>query len=163
MAIGKIVQITGPVIDIKFDSGKMPLIHEAIEIISEGEKIVVEVMLHLGDRRVRCVSLSPTEGLSRYIAAKSTGAPISVPVGEETLGRIFNVFGKTIDDLPEFESKILKPIHARSPEFINQSPNNEIQETGIKVIDLLLPFNKGGKIGLFGGAGVGKTVLSLNL
>ena len=157
--IGKITQVISAVLDIKF-SGKLPEIYEAIDIpLKDGEKLVVEVSQHLGDDTVRCIAMGPTDGLVRGMEAIATGAPISVPVGENTLGRIFNVLGDPIDNKPAPECEKHLPIHRKAPAFEEQSTSTEILETGIKVVDLLCPYQKGGKIGLFGGAGVGKTVL----
>ena len=157
--IGKITQIISAVLDIKF-SGKLPEINEAIDIIKkDGEKLVVEVSQHLGDDTVRCIAMGPTDGLVRGMEAVATGAPITVPVGENTLGRIFNVLGDPIDNKPVPECEEHFPIHRKAPSFEEQSTSTEVLETGIKVVDLLCPYQKGGKIGLFGGAGVGKTVL----
>lgn len=158
--IGKITQIIGAVLDVKFADGNLPEINEAIDITrSNGEKLVVEVAQHLGDDTVRCIAMGPTDGLVRGMDAVSTGAPISVPVGENTLGRIFNVLGEAIDEKPAPTNVEYEPIHRKAPSFEEQATETEMLETGIKVIDLLCPFQKGGKIGLFGGAGVGKTVL----
>ena len=158
--IGKITQIIGAVLDVKFADGNLPEINEAIDITrSNGEKLVVEVAQHLGDDTVRCIAMGPTDGLIRGMEAVATGAPISVPVGENTLGRIFNVLGEAIDEKPAPTDVEYEPIHRRAPSFEEQATETEMLETGIKVIDLLCPFQKGGKIGLFGGAGVGKTVL----
>lgn len=160
MNVGKITQIIGAVLDIKFVEGKLPEIYEAINIKSnEGNNLVVEVAQHLGDDTVRCIAMGPTDGLVRGMEAEATGAPISVPVGEKTLGRMFNVLGNPIDNKPAPEGVKKKPIHRKAPAFEEQSTSTEILETGIKVVDLLCPYQKGGKIGLFGGAGVGKTVL----
>ena len=157
--IGKITQIISAVIDIKFAEGNLPEINSAINIkTKEGGKLVVEVAQHLGDDTVRCIALGPTDGLVRGMEAEATGAPISVPVGEQTLGRIFNVLGDPIDNKPAPEVEHM-PIHRKAPTFAEQATNTEMLETGIKVVDLLCPYQKGGKIGLFGGAGVGKTVL----
>ena len=157
--IGKITQIIGAVIDIKFTEGNLPEINSAINIkTKDGGKLVVEVAQHLGDDTVRCIALGPTDGLVRGMEAEATGAPISVPVGEQTLGRIFNVLGDPIDNKPAPEVEHM-PIHRKAPTFAEQATNTEMLETGIKVVDLLCPYQKGGKIGLFGGAGVGKTVL----
>ena len=158
--IGKITQIIGAVLDIKFTEGKLPAIYEAINITrTNGEKLVVEVAQHLGDETVRCIAMGPTDGLIRGMDAEATGAPISVPVGEATLGRIFNVTGDAIDNKPAPQGVKKMPIHRDAPSFEEQSTSAEVLETGIKVVDLLCPYQKGGKIGLFGGAGVGKTVL----
>ena len=157
--IGKITQIISAVIDIKFAEGNLPEINSAINIkTKDGGKLVVEVAQHLGDDTVRCIALGPTDGLVRGMEAEATGPPISVPVGEQTLGRIFNVLGDPIDNKPAPEVEHM-PIHRKAPTFAEQATNTEMLETGIKVVDLLCPYQKGGKIGLFGGAGVGKTVL----
>ncbi|MBR4173774.1 MAG: F0F1 ATP synthase subunit beta [Lachnospiraceae bacterium] len=157
---GKVTQIIGAVVDIKFDGGNLPEINEAIEIpMNDGSTLVVEVSQHLGDDIVRCIAMGSTDGMVRGMAANATGAPISVPVGEKTLGRMFNVLGQPIDNKPAPEGVEYMPIHRKAPEFEEQSTNTELLETGIKVVDLLCPYQKGGKIGLFGGAGVGKTVL----
>jgi F-type H+/Na+-transporting ATPase subunit beta len=163
MAIGKVVQVIGSVIDVEFEEGSLPLINEAVEMEINGQKITAEVIIHQGDHIVRCVSMSATEGLSRNVSVQSTGHPIRVPVGEKVKGRMFNVMGETIDDLGSVEAEDHWPIHRDPPLFTDQYPNDKILETGIKVIDLLLPYTRGGKIGLFGGAGVGKTVLILEL
>ena len=158
--IGKITQIIGAVLDIKFPEGKIPEINEAIEITRKnGERLVVEVASHLGDDTVKCIAMGPTDGLVRGMDAKATGAPITVPVGENTLGRIFNVLGEPIDEQPAPTEVEYMPIHRPAPSFEEQATSSEMLETGIKVVDLLCPYQKGGKIGLFGGAGVGKTVL----
>lgn len=157
---GKITQVIGAVLDIKFENGSLPEIHDAIDIqTKDGDKLVVEVAQHLGDDTVRCIAMGPTDGLVRGMDAVAEGGPISVPVGEATLGRIFNVLGEPIDQKPAPEGAKRLPIHRRAPEFSEQSTDTEVLETGIKVVDLLCPYQKGGKIGLFGGAGVGKTVL----
>ena len=157
---GKITQIIGAVLDIKFSQGKLPEINEAIQVpLADGGKLTVEVSQHLGDDTVRCIAMGTTDGLVRGMDAVATGAPISVPVGENTLGRIFNVLGDAIDNKPQPEVEEYLPIHRKAPTFEEQSTETEILETGIKVVDLLCPYQKGGKIGLFGGAGVGKTVL----
>ena len=158
--IGKITQIIGAVLDIKFDSESMPNLYNSIEIKRQnGDLLIVEVAQHLGDDVVRCISMGPTEGLVRGMEAIDTGNPISVPVGEKTLGRMFNVSGDPIDEKEAPEGAPLWSIHRQAPKFEEQSTETEILETGIKVVDLLCPYQKGGKIGLFGGAGVGKTVL----
>ena len=162
--IGKITQVIGAVIDIKFTDGNLPEINSAINIkTNDGGKLVVEVAQHLGDDVVRCIAMGPTDGLVRGMEAEATGAPISVPVGEQTLGRMFNVLGEPIDNKPAPEVQEHMPIHRKAPAFAEQATNTEILETGIKVVDLLCPYQKGGKIGLFGGAGVGKTVLIRNI
>ena len=158
--IGKITQIIGAVLDIKFIEGKLPAINEAIRITrKDGEVLVVEVSQHLGDDVVRCIAMGPTDGLIRGMDAEATGAPISVPVGEHTLGRMFNVLGEPIDNEAPPQDVEYMPIHRKAPSFDEQATSTEMLETGIKVVDLLCPYQKGGKIGLFGGAGVGKTVL----
>lgn len=157
---GKLTQIIGAVLDIKFPQGKLPEINDAINVpLADGKKLVVEVSQHLGDDTVRCIAMGPTDGLVRGMEAQATGGPISVPVGEATLGRMFNVLGEPIDEKPAPEGVQYDPIHRKAPKFEEQSTETEILETGIKVVDLLCPYQKGGKIGLFGGAGVGKTVL----
>ena len=158
--IGKITQIIGAVIDIKFQEGNLPEINDAIEVpTKDGGKLVVEVSQHLGDDTVRCIAMGSSDGLVRGMEAIATGGPISVPVGENTLGRMFNVLGNPIDDVEEPQDVEHWPIHRKAPAFEEQSTSQEMLETGIKVVDLLCPYQKGGKIGLFGGAGVGKTVL----
>ena len=157
---GKITQIISAVLDIKFDNGELPEIYDAVEITRKnGEKLIVEVAQHLGDDTVRCIAMGPTDGLVRGMDAVATGHPIMVPVGENTLGRLFNVLGEPIDEKPAPTDVEYYPIHRKAPGFSEQSTETEILETGIKVVDLLCPYQKGGKIGLFGGAGVGKTVL----
>ena len=157
---GKITQIISAVLDIKFDNGELPEIYDAVEITRKnGEKLIVEVAQHLGDDTVRCIAMGPTDGLVRGMDAVATGHPIMVPVGENTLGRLFNVLGEPIDEKPAPTDVEYYPIHRKAPDFSEQSTETEILETGIKVVDLLCPYQKGGKIGLFGGAGVGKTVL----
>ncbi len=160
--VGTIVQIVGPVVDILFPD-KLPDILNALEVVHQGPRIVLEVTLHLGDNKVRAISMAATEGLSRGIKVLDTGHPIQVPVGEETLGRIMNVIGEPIDDRGPIASQIRLPIYRPAPSFAEQSTETEILVTGIKVIDLLAPYSRGGKIGLFGGAGVGKTVLIMEL
>lgn len=156
---GKLTQIIGAVLDIKFEGG-LPEINEAIKIkTKEGSTLIVEVAQHLGDDTVRCVAMGPTDGLVRGMEAEATGSPIKVPVGENTLGRIFNVLGEPIDNKPAPTDVTYEPIHRPAPQFKEQATETELLETGIKVVDLLCPYQKGGKIGLFGGAGVGKTVL----
>ena len=159
-SIGKITQIISAVLDIKFDDGNLPEIYDAVKIRRKnGEELIVEVAQHLGDDTVRCIAMGPTDGLVRGMDAEATGHPIMVPVGENTLGRLFNVLGQPIDEKPAPEGVEYYPIHRKAPAFSEQSTETEILETGIKVVDLLCPYQKGGKIGLFGGAGVGKTVL----
>jgi F-type H+-transporting ATPase subunit beta len=156
---GKVTQIIGAVLDIKFSGGELPEINEAVRIPRDGGDLVVEVSQHLGDDTIRCIAMGPTDGMVRGMEAFSTGAPITVPVGEKTLGRVFNVLGQAIDNKPAPDVDLFEPIHRSAPEFVEQSTTSELLETGIKVVDLLCPYQKGGKIGLFGGAGVGKTVL----
>ncbi len=158
--IGKITQIIGAVLDIKFSQGRLPEINDAIHVVmKDGKKLVVEVSQHLGDDTVRCIAMGSTDGLVRGMDAEATGRPISVPVGENTLGRMFNVLGDPIDEVDAPKNVEYWPIHRKAPTFEEQSTSQEMLETGIKVVDLLCPYQKGGKIGLFGGAGVGKTVL----
>ncbi len=159
MQEGIINQIIGPVIDIKFEEGHMPELLNAILIQDGDKKIMAEVAQHIGDDVVRCVALSSTDGLVRGMKALDTGAPITVPVGHEVLGRLFNVIGQTIDEKGPVETTKSAPIHKPAPSFEDQNTKSEIYETGIKVIDLIAPYTRGGKVGLFGGAGVGKTVL----
>ena len=157
---GKIVQVMGPVVDVEFPDNDLPAIKDALQVDNHGKKAIMEVAQHIGNNTVRCIMLAASEGLSRDMEVVATGAGIKVPVGKNTLGRLFNVLGDTIDDgkeIPESEEHWV--IHREPPTFEDQSPVIEILETGIKVIDLLAPYSKGGKIGLFGGAGVGKTVL----
>ncbi|MBO5474666.1 MAG: F0F1 ATP synthase subunit beta [Lachnospiraceae bacterium] len=158
--LGKITQIIGAVLDIKFSEGKLPEINDAIKVpLKDGGELVVEVSQHLGDDTVRCIAMGPTDGLVRGMEVIATGAPITVPVGENTLGRMFNVLGQPIDNIPAPTDVSYEPIHRAAPKFEEQATETELLETGIKVVDLLCPYQKGGKIGLFGGAGVGKTVL----
>ena len=157
--IGKIVQIIGPVVDIRFGEDNLPELLNAIEIEKDGETLVVEVAQHVGDDTVRCVSMDSTDGLIRGMNAVDTGKSITVPVGKETLGRLFNVLGETIDGKEPIKTNQTLPIHREAPSFEEQQTSKEIFETGIKVVDLIAPYSKGGKVGLFGGAGVGKTVL----
>lgn len=161
--IGKIIQIIGAVLDIKFSSDNMPSLYNAIEIEHNGKKIVAEVAQHLGDDIVKCISMSSTDGLVRGMDAVDTGSPITVPVGQCTLGRMFNVIGEPIDEGEAPECNEKWSIHREAPSFSEQATSTELLETGIKAIDLLCPYSKGGKIGLFGGAGVGKTVLIMEL
>lgn len=161
---GKIVQVIGPVIDIRFDPEHLPSINNAIKVkIDDQTSMTAEVAQHIGDDVVRCIAMSSTDGLVRGMECTDTGAPIEVPVGDEVLGRMFNVLGEPIDGLGEVSTKHKLPIHRDAPTFAQQQTTSEILETGIKVIDLLCPYSKGGKIGLFGGAGVGKTVLMQEL
>ena len=161
--VGKIVQVIGAVLDIKFSGGHMPALNNAIEIHDGDRKIVAEVSKHLGDDVVKCIAMSSTDGLKRGMDAIDTGKPISVPVGRKTLGRMFNVVGEPIDDKPMPTTEEMWPIHRKAPSFAQQATSAEMLETGIKAVDLLCPYSKGGKIGLFGGAGVGKTVLIMEL
>ena len=158
--IGKIVQVIGPVVDIKFEEGELPKLNDAIEIDNHGARLVVEVAQHMGDNVVKCIAMDSTDGLKRGQEAKNTGAPITIPVGKVTLGRMVNVLGEPIDGIEmETEDAPKASIHQPAPTFAEQKTEPEIFETGIKVIDLICPYTRGGKIGLFGGAGVGKTVL----
>ena len=161
--IGEVVQVTGPVLDIRFPEGELPALLNAIEIDNHGEKLVVEVAQQTGDNMVRCIAMKSTDGLVRGTKAVDTGGPIAVPVGEECLGRVFNLLGETVDNKPAPETAEKWPIHRDPPSYEEQVPATEILETGIKVVDLICPYAKGGKIGLFGGAGVGKTVLIMEL
>ncbi|HJB96814.1 MAG TPA: F0F1 ATP synthase subunit beta [Candidatus Mediterraneibacter intestinigallinarum] len=156
---GRITQVMGPVVDVVFEDGELPFIKDALEVDNNGKKCIMEVAQHLGNNEVRCLMLAASEGLHKDMEVTATGAGIKVPVGEKTLGRLFNVLGETIDDGNTIEDSEKWVIHRDPPSFEDQSPVVEILETGIKVIDLLAPYAKGGKIGLFGGAGVGKTVL----
>ena len=162
-SVGMVLRITGPVVDILFDTTEVPDIFHAVTIDYNGKKHVVEVSQHLGDGKVRCISMHPTDGLSRGMSAIDTGEPISVCVGEETLGRMVNVIGEPIDNGEEIKTDFKWPIHHPAPPFADIVASKEILETGIKVIDLMTPYVRGGKIGLFGGAGVGKTVLIMEL
>ena len=158
--IGKVTQIIGAVLDVKFSEGQLPELNDAVKITrSDGTELTIEVAQHLGDDTVRCIAMGPTDGLVRGMDAVSTGAPITVPVGESTLGRMFNVLGEPIDNKPMPKAQGFEPIHRPAPSFEEQATSTEMLETGIKVVDLLCPYQRGGKIGLFGGAGVGKTVL----
>ncbi|ALX70320.1 F0F1 ATP synthase subunit beta [Spiroplasma turonicum] len=156
---GRVVQVLGPVVDIKFKSSELPELFNTIEVDNNGVKLVLEVVQHIGDDLVRTIAMGPTEGMIRGKKAVNTGRPISVPVGDKVLGRMFNVLGDPIDDKPPVKDAELMPIHRQAPSYDELATSAEILETGIKVIDLMMPFAKGGKIGLFGGAGVGKTVL----
>ena len=158
--IGNIVQVIGPVVDIRFDEDNLPELLNAIEIVTSAEDVLtVEVAQHIGDDTVRCISMGSTDGLIRGMEATNTGKSIAVPVGKQTLGRLFNVLGETIDGKGELDNPELFPIHREAPSFQEQETSKEMFETGIKVVDLIAPFSRGGKVGLFGGAGVGKTVL----
>ena len=163
MENGIIRRVIGPVVDVQFPSGKLSDIYNAIEVNLDDHKIVMEAVQHIGDNSVRCISLFSTDGLSRGCPAVDTGAPIKMPVGEATLGRMFNVVGEPIDGKGPVNAEEYMPIHRQAPAFTDIAPSTEILETGIKVVDLLAPYSKGGKIGLFGGAGVGKTVLIMEL
>ncbi len=158
-ATGRIIAITGPVVDIEFPSGQLPAIYNAVEILRPGDPLVAEVQGHLGNDWVRAIAMTATDGLSRGVEAVDTGAPITVPVGEATLGRVFNVLGQPIDGKGEVTAEASYPIHRSAPSFDEQATATEVFETGIKVIDLIAPFARGGKVGVFGGAGVGKTVI----
>ena len=168
MNFGSVVQVIGPVVDVEFPPGKLPEIYNAVLIRTEDQDeeykkgevhLTMEAMQHLGNNRVRCVAMDATDGLQRGMKALDTGDSIKVPVGQETLGRMFNVIGEAIDGKDAPKTELQFPIHREAPSFDQQNPTTEILETGIKVIDLLCPYAKGGKVGLFGGAGVGKTVL----
>ena len=167
MSVGKIVQVIGPVVDVEFEPGKLPGIYNALEvqgvefkdIFAYSQRLVLEVAQHLGESQVRAVAMASTDGLTRGMTVKDTGGPISIPVGKETLGRILNIVGEPVDKGPAIQTKKTYPIHRPAPPFEDQSTKVEMFETGIKVVDLLEPYTKGGKTGLFGGAGVGKTVL----
>src|SRR3990167_6917333 len=164
MNIGKVVQVIGPVVDVAFEGGNIPNILNAITITNptiddREDNLIVEVAQHLGDNVVRCVAMDSTDGLVRGMDAIDTGGSITIPVGPEPLGRIMNVIGEPVDEAGPITTKLRYPIHRPAPSFDEQSTKVEILETGIKVVDLLAPYSKGGKIGLFGGAGVGKTVI----
>ncbi|MFB3141059.1 MAG: F0F1 ATP synthase subunit beta, partial [Candidatus Acidiferrales bacterium] len=167
--VGKVVQVIGPVVDVEFEEQNLPAIYNAIRITSEGFDvpgeidIIVEAQQHLGENRIRCVAMKPTEGIVRGMKAYDTGGPITVPVGKATLGRVINVLGEPVDGLGEVKSETRYPIHRPAPPLEEQSTTQEMFETGVKVIDLLQPFLRGGKVGLFGGAGVGKTVIIMEL
>src|SRR5258708_9374018 len=162
--IGHVVQISGPAVDVQFPEGKLPPIYEAIKVVSDGFtvpseiKVILEVQQHLGEGRVRCIAMEPTDGMVRGMKAIDQGGPISVPVGRGTLGRVMNVIGEPVDQLGPIEYKERLPIHRLAPSFEEQATTAEMFETGVKVVDLIRPFLRGGKIGLVGGAGVGKTV-----
>ena len=163
-AKGRVVQVLGPVVDVEFPTNQLPTIHNAIELqTSNGDRLVLEVEQHLGNDWVRCVAMGPTEGLRRGVEVIDTGAPIQVPVGEQTLGRIFNVIGGVVDGGPPVETTETYPIHRSAPTLEEQSIEAEVFETGLKVVDLVCPFRRGGKIAVFGGAGVGKTVIIMEL
>ena len=161
--IGKVIQVTGPVLDIRFKEGELPALLNAIEINIDGRRLIAEVAQQIGDDVVRCIAMSSTDGLVRGVDAVDTAGPITVPVGDECLGRVFNLLGDPVDNMPAPDAKEHWAIHRPAPSFEDQIPATEILETGIKVVDLICPYAKGGKIGLFGGAGVGKTVLIMEL
>ena len=163
MAKGKVVQVIGTVVDIEFPPDELPILHSAIEISRDGDKMVLEAQEHIGNNWVRCLALSPTEGLERGAEAIDTGAVVSVPVGKPTLGRLFNVLGEPLDNLGEVKTEEQWPIHRPPPTLVEQKTTTEMLETGLKVIDLITPFTKGGKVGAYGGAGVGKTVIIMEL
>lgn len=162
--IGRVVQILGGVVDVEFSEGDLPEIYEAIEIPLDDKKLLVlEVQKHLGNSRVRTVSMGGTDGLQRGVPARRTGSPIMVPVGDAGLGRIFNVLGQPVDNKGPVDAKLFYPIHRPAPSFEEQSTRVDVFETGLKVVDLIAPFTKGGKTGIFGGAGTGKTVIIMEL
>ena len=161
--IGTIVTVIGAVLDIRFHPDHLPNLLNAIEIDNNGQKLVVEVAQHIGDDVVRCIAMGSTDGLVRGMEAVDTGASIKVPVGKETLGRVFNLLGEAVDNKPQPQTEEKWEIHRQAPKFEEQEASNQVLETGIKVVDLIAPYLKGGKIGLFGGAGVGKTVLIMEL
>ena len=161
--IGKVVQVIGPVLDVRFEDGHLPELLTAIEIMNGDKKVTAEVAQHVGDNVVRCISMNATDGMTRGVDAVDTGSPITVPVGDKCLGRIFNLLGDAIDNQPDPDAEERWPIHRQPPSYEEQETSTEILETGIKVVDLIAPYAKGGKIGLFGGAGVGKTVLIMEL
>ncbi len=167
--IGHVIQIAGPAVDVQFEEATMPPIYQALRVVSDGFtvpvpiNVVLEVEQHLGEGRVRCVAMEPTDGMVRGMKAIDLGSPITVPEGRETLGRVINVIGEPVDKLGPVQAKQRLPIHRPAPSFEEQSTTAEMFETGVKVIDLIQPFLKGGKIGLFGGAGVGKTVVIMEL
>jgi F-type H+-transporting ATPase subunit beta len=159
MAKGKVVQVIGTVVDVEFPPDELPALYNAVEIDTSGGKIILEVQDHLGNNWVRCLSLSPTDGLERGAEADDTGASLRVPVGKATLGRLFDVMGTPLDNLGEVKADDKWQIHRLPPSFEEQETSTQVLETGLKVIDLIAPFTKGGKIGAYGGAGVGKTVI----
>ena len=171
MSEGKITQVIGPVVDVEFEAGQLPAIYNALEvpeveiqdIFSYSQKLTLEVAQHLGESRVRAIALASTDGLTRGMRVVDTGEPISIPVGKETLGRILNIIGEPVDKLGPVKTKKTYPIHRPAPSFEEQETKVQILETGVKVIDLLEPYTRGGKTGLFGGAGVGKTVIIMEL
>src|SRR5437588_6696470 len=167
--VGHVIQIAGPAVDVQFEEGHLPPIYEALQVVSDGFNVpnpisvILEVQQHLGEGRVRCVAMQATEGMVRGMKAIDEGGPISVPVGRGTLGRVMNVIGEPVDQLGPIKSNKRLPIHRPAPSFEDQATTAEMFETGVKVIDLIQPFLKGGKSGLFGGAGVGKTVVIMEL
>src|SRR6202007_745318 len=167
--VGHVIQVAGPAVDVQFAEGSLPPIYEALKVVSDGFQVpspinvILEVQQHLGEGRVRCVAMEPTDGMVRGMKALDQGGPISVPVGRGTLGPVMNVIGESVDQLGPIASKKRMPIHRPAPAFDEQSTTAEMFETGVKVVDLIQPFLKGGKIGLFGGAGVGKTVVIMEL
>ncbi|MBQ1703393.1 MAG: F0F1 ATP synthase subunit beta, partial [Oscillospiraceae bacterium] len=163
MNTGKVIEILGPVLDIRFKDGELPNLLNAVEVRGDNKNLICEVMQHIGDNVARCIAMGSTDGLRRGLDAVNTGSPITVPVGEECLGRVFNLLGEPVDNMPAPEAKERWPIHRPAPAYDEQETATEIFETGIKVVDLICPYAKGGKIGLFGGAGVGKTVLIMEL
>jgi F-type H+-transporting ATPase subunit beta len=160
---GKITQVISAVVDVEFENGEMPAIYNALECVNNGKKLVLEVALHIGERVVRTIAMDSTDGLVRGTLVRDTGKPIQVPVGKGTLGRIMNVIGEPVDEMGKIKSKEFSSIYKDAPRFEDQSTERSILVTGIKVVDLLAPYAKGGKIGLFGGAGVGKTVIIMEL
>ena len=163
LAKGRVLQVIGTVVDVEFPQEALPQIYNAIEINQDGKRIVLEVEQHIGNNWVRCLALCPTDGLERGAEAIATGAPIAVPVGRATLGRLFNVFGEPLDGLGPVDAEEHSPIHRLPPALEEQETTTEMLETGLKVIDLITPFTRGGKIGAYGGAGVGKTVIIMEL
>jgi F-type H+-transporting ATPase subunit beta len=168
MSTGKIVQVMGPVVDVEFEGGDLPEVLTALTttnaaIDDREDNLTIEVALHLGERTLRCIAMDTSDGLRRGQEVRNTGSPITIPVGPETLGRIMNVIGEPVDERGPIDAKMTYPIHRPAPEFVDQSTSVEVLETGIKVVDLIAPYNKGGKVGLFGGAGVGKTVVIMEL
>ncbi|MFP6655324.1 MAG: F0F1 ATP synthase subunit beta, partial [Myxococcota bacterium] len=168
MSSGKIVQVMGPVVDVEFEGGDLPEVLTALKttnpsINDQADNLTIEVALHLGERTIRAIAMDTTDGLRRGQEVRDTGAPITIPVGPETLGRIMNVIGEPVDERGPINAKMHFPIHRPPPEFVDQSTSTEMLETGIKVVDLIAPYRKGGKVGLFGGAGVGKTIVILEL
>ena len=161
--IGKVIQVMGPVVDVRFQEGELPAINNALKISLAGRELVVETSQHIGDNTARCIAMASTDGLARGVDAVDTGAPISVPVGRSTLGRIFNVLGEPVDNQGDVQAEELWNIHRSAPDYEELATSAELFETGVKVIDLICPYSKGGKIGLFGGAGVGKTVVIMEL